>query len=288
MWAGVWGPCLALGVLCTSVEGLVTHAGLPPMADMTARLLLFPVAIVGTYVFSRVVAGKLRQQGREMHQLRTLAAYLESIGEEERSRLAREIDNDLAQPLVGLKIDLAWRARLAERQPGLRHTFKAMLSLVDGAIESVRRLHTQLRPGILDDLGLVAAIEWQTAEFQARTGLPCALVSIPDVDLDRERTTAGFRIFQQALGNVTLHTGTTRVGVRLERREQSILVTVEDDGAIATERELVAEEAIRLLRMEERARPVGGDVTITRRPGPGTSVTVRIPLPRADAPGSRV
>jgi signal transduction histidine kinase len=287
-WAGVWVPVLALGALCTSVEALVTHVGLPQTANVTARLLLFPVAIVGTYVSSRFVIGKVRQQGREMHRLRTLAAYLESIGEEERSQLAREIDDDLAQPLAGLKIDLAWAARHAEQQPGLRQTFSTMLSLVDTTIRSVRRIHSELRPGMLDDLGLVAAIEWQTQHFQARTGLRCALVSMPDVDLDRERTTAGFRIFQQALANVTLHAGATQVAVRLEQRERNLCVTVEDDGASATERVLGGEESIRLLRMQERARPFGGGVTINRRPGAGTSVTLRIPLPRDDAPRSGV
>jgi signal transduction histidine kinase len=287
-WAGIWIPILALGALCTSGEGLVTHVGLPPTANTTARLLLFPVVIVGTYLFSRFVFGKVRQQGREMHQLRALAAYLESIGEEERSQLAREIDDGLAQPLAGLKIDLAWAARLTDQQPGLRQTFRAMLSLVDAAIQSVRRIHSELRPGLLDHLGLVAAIEWQTQAFQARTGLPCALVSTPDLDLDRERTTAGFRIFQQALANITLHTGTTRVAIRLEQRDQNVFVTVEDDGTSATEPELAGGESVRVLRMQERALPFGGDVTINRRPGAGTSVTLRMPLQRADVPGSRV
>jgi two-component system, NarL family, sensor histidine kinase UhpB len=282
-WAGVWIPVLALGALCTSVEALVTHVGLPATANVTARLLLFPAAIVGTYVSSRFVVGKVRQQGREMHQLRTLAAYLESIGEEQRSQLAREIDDDLAQPLAGLKIDLAWVARHAELQPGLRQAFRAMLSLVDGAIQSVRRIHSELRPGMLDDLGLVAAIEWQTQQFQARTGLPCALASMPDVDMEPERTTAGFRIFQQALANVSLHTGVTRVRVRLDQREHDIFVTVDDDGSSTTARALGGEESIRLLRMQERARALGGAVTVNRRPGAGTSVTLRMPLPRADA-----
>jgi PAS domain S-box-containing protein len=224
-----------------------------------------------------------KQAERDLHasrqRLRALAAHLESVREEERSRVAREIHDELGQVLTGLKIDLAWVARFADPHPGLAQKTGDMLSLVDSAIHSVRRIHTELRPGMLDDLGLVAALEWQTQEFQARTGLTCRFGStVPDLELDRERATAIFRVFQQALANIALHAGTTQVSAHLAEEDGTIVLTVQDNGTSTNQEELTDGEAMGFIRMQERALLLGGDVTIDRPADSGTTLTLRMPL----------
>jgi PAS domain S-box-containing protein len=232
-----------------------------------------------------------KQAERELHgsrqRLRALAAYLESVREEERSRVAREIHDELGQSLTGLKIDLAWVARFADAHPGLSQKIGDMLSLVNAAIHSVRRIHTELRPGMLDDLGLIAALEWQTQEFQTRTGLRCDFdATVEDLSLERERTTAVFRVFQQALANIALHAGATRVSASLAEEDGGLVLTVEDDGTSTSREDLTSGEAIGFVRMQERALLLGGEVTIDRRAGSGTTLTLRMPL--AGLPGGRV
>jgi two-component system sensor histidine kinase UhpB len=153
-------------------------------------------------------------------QLRALAGRLQSVREEERIRVAREIHDELGQTLTGIKLELA---SLIRELPGdakqQLNRAESIMKLADETIQTVRRISTELRPGILDDLGLTAAVEWAAKDFQTRTGTKCQ-IDLPDADiaLDPERATALFRIFQEMLTNVARHADATQVDVRLAKR----------------------------------------------------------------------
>jgi len=221
------------------------------------------------------------QESRE--QLRALAAHLESVREEERTRMAREIHDELGQALTGLRIDLSWLAtKLQPQQAALADRIAGMREQVDGTIRTVRRLATELRPGVLDALGLVAAMEWQAQEFQARTGIRCEFVShVPDAELDREQSTALFRILQEALTNVARHAGASGVRTSLEGDADSLVLVVKDNGRGIAESEINSHKSLGLLGIRERVHLLGGSVCIVGSTGSGTTVTVKIPLRRS-------
>jgi signal transduction histidine kinase len=152
----------------------------------------------------------------------------------------------------------------------------------------VRRIASELRPSILDDLGLAEAIEWQTQQFQTRTGIPCccdcALQSIP---LGDQQSTAVFRIVQEALTNILRHAQATRVAVAVQEEDGALVLTVTDDGRGITEAEKLNRESLGLLGMRERAHLIGGCVDIVGVPGSGTTLHVRVPLAKAEPAGAR-
>ncbi len=219
------------------------------------------------------------EQRRSFEQLRVLAARIQTAREEERARVAREVHDELGQALTAIKIDLTALLpnMLAGPGAGLQRQ-QAIFRLLDGAIQSVRRIATDLRPGILDDLGLLAAIEWVVEEFQGRTGVE-GHVSLPKANLavDAERTTALFRILQVTLTNVARHAGATRVNVRLTKEGGDLLLEVRDNGGGIREEQLAANRSLGILEMRERAMILGGEFNISGTPESGTTVTVRIP-----------
>jgi len=219
------------------------------------------------------------EQRRSFEQLRVLAARIQTAREEERARVAREIHDELGQALTAIKIDLTALLpnTLAGPRTGLQRQ-QAIFRLLDEAIQSVRRIATDLRPGILDDLGLVAAIEWVVEEFQGRTGVE-SHVSLPKADLavDAERATALFRILQETLTNVARHAGATRVNVRLTKEDGDLLLEVRDNGGGIREEQLAVNRSLGILGMRERAMILGGEFNISGTPESGTTVTVRIP-----------
>jgi signal transduction histidine kinase len=212
-------------------------------------------------------------------ELRDLTSHLQTAREEERARVAREIHDELGQALTALKIDLSWLAkRLPGHLPGLVEKARSMSALIDEAIQDVRRVATSLRPRLLDDLGLPAAIEWQAQEFAARTGIDCRL-DLADRELvrDRDLATALFRIYQETLTNVARHAEATRVRVCLVEEPEAVVLSIMDDGIGITERELASPASLGLIGMRERALAWGGEVTVESASGQGTTVTVRIP-----------
>jgi signal transduction histidine kinase len=217
---------------------------------------------------------------RSREQLRNLAARLQSIREEERSRIAREVHDVLGQALTGIKMDARWiLARLPESQASLATRAKSMSDLIDSTILTVRRIASDLRPGILDNLGLVAAVEWQASEFQTRTGINCRVTNtLRDAAIAAESATAVFRIFQETLTNVARHAQATAVSVDLGEQEGRIVLQVADNGRGIDLGEVTQSKSVGLLGMRERAAILGGDLVISGAPGQGTSVVLSVPL----------
>ena len=217
-------------------------------------------------------------------QLRALMASLRSAKEQEGIRIAREIHDELGSALTSLRWDLEeidkTIAKVEDRSllPALRDKIGTMVSLIDTTMHVVRRISSELRPPILDDLGLAAAIEWQTQQFQARTGILCQYDGVGEhLDLDQEQATAIFRIFQEALTNVLRHAQATRVDVTLEEEGTDLVLQIRDNGRGITEDEQGGPPALGLLGMRERAHLIGGRVDFTGISGQGTTVTLRVP-----------
>jgi signal transduction histidine kinase len=221
------------------------------------------------------------EQLRQSHeQLRALSIYLQHIREEERIRISRAVHDELGQALTGLKIDLSWLgSKLPRKMEPLITKTREMTDHIDETIKTVRRISTELRPGILDHLGLVAAIEWQANEFQSRTGIQCKCgSSLRRTILEEELNTAFFRIFQETLTNIIRHANATRVEVRLAEVRNRLTLEVKDNGCGITHEQIANVHSIGLLGMRERAALLGGEVNIRGTPGRGTHVTVTIPL----------
>lgn len=213
-------------------------------------------------------------------QLRALAARLISIREEERARIAREVHDELGQVLTGLKMDVMWLGKhLGKEHKALREKTETMRQLIDSTVQVVRRIATGMRPEILDDMGLVAAIGWQAKEFQKRMGIRCR-VELPArrADPGSARSTAVFRIFQEILTNIARHARASSVGVRLEIFPEHLVLAVSDDGIGIAESAVHARESLGLLGMQERAQQFGGELRIDGLAGKGTTVTLRLPL----------
>ena len=219
-------------------------------------------------------------------QLRQLSARLQSIREEERTRIAREIHDVLGQQLTVLKLDIAW---LHKRLPGEAFTERTavLLSAVDETLQSVRKLATELRPGVLDDLGLIAAIEWQCREFEARTGIRCSMhTHIHDLACTHEISTAVFRIFQETLTNIMRHARASAIRISISIDDDILVLKVNDNGRGITQEEISNSRSLGLLGMRERISGVGGELRISGEPGRGTMVKLTIPLePKPGANG---
>ncbi|MGD2244935.1 MAG: PAS domain S-box protein [Candidatus Aminicenantes bacterium] len=215
-------------------------------------------------------------------QLRNLAAHLQSIREEERASVAREIHDELGQALTALKMDLSWLdKKLPEEQRPLLKKTKSMSQLIDSTIHIVQRLSAELRPGLLDDIGLFATIEWQAEEFQKRTGIVCELsVSSQKINLDQERSTAIFRIFQETLTNIARHANATKVRVNLVKKGRKLELTIKDNGKGITEEKISDPKSLGLIGIQERVHFFGGDIVIKGIRNKGTTITASIPLPQ--------
>ena len=218
-------------------------------------------------------------------QLQRLADGLLLAREEERTTIAREIHDALGQALTALRMDVAWIGRrLPDDMRATADKLRDMVALIDDTIVTVRRIATDLTPGILDDLGLAAAVEWQAQEFEQRTGIRCALRTMVDAArLDPLVSTAVFRIFQESLTNAARHSRASRVTVTLEHRDAELVLEVRDDGVGIAAADAANARSIGLAGMRERAQLAGGGCSIAGEPGAGTTVRVQIPRREAHA-----
>ncbi len=222
-------------------------------------------------------------------QLRALSARLEAVREEERTRVAQEIHDELGQMLTALKIDLDLlpkRIGGADAGPAaalLQKKLAAMSELAHTMIYSVRRICTELRPSVLDDLGLAAAVEWQAREFQRRCGIRCTFTCEPHtIAPDPTCSIVLFRIVQEALTNVARHARATSTSISLREDEDDLVLEIHDDGRGVTEAEVRSPQSLGLLGIRERARLLGGEVEFCGVPGRGTTLRVRIPHGEAE------
>jgi PAS domain S-box-containing protein len=227
---------------------------------------------------------------RSRAQLRSLADRLRKAREDERTSIARQIHDEMGQVLTALRLDVAWlEARIPREQTSLLDKCAMMARLIEATIGQIRTLATQLRPAVLDDLGLAAAIEWETQEFARRTGIPCTphlraeLAGVaPDRAIDL------FRILQEALTNVARHARAehveVRVGLTRKGKERELVLHVEDDGRGIRPEETADAHSLGLLGMRERALLWNGSVEVRPRAEGGTRVTVRLPLPAKGLP----
>jgi signal transduction histidine kinase len=229
-----------------------------------------------------------RKQGEEQlritsERLRKLSANLQSAREEEGTRIARELHDELGSTLTSLRWDLegvdktlsdsANRSKLQES----RKRIGAMIKLTDSVLQTVRRISSELRPQVLDDLGLAEAVEWQAGEFQARTGIVCHCdYPAAKLNLKQEHATAVFRILQEALTNVLRHAQATRVDIELREEMGKFVMTIADNGRGITDAEKSGDESLGLLGVRERAELIGGTVDIKGIEGSGTTITISV------------
>jgi signal transduction histidine kinase len=233
-----------------------------------------------------------RQQAEEelrtrSDELRALAARLQASREEERILISREIHDELGEALTTQKFGLSWlRDRLERRDKAeipWEQLFAKMDTLsahADATADRVRKLCAELRPSILDDLGLTAAIEWQAREFQTRTNIRCEVAAqdMEVADVGKEQATAVFRIFQEILTNVARHAHASKVWVSLKKTATKLILQVKDNGKGIADKEIVNQASLGILGMRERAMLLGGELVIHGKPARGTIVMVSIPL----------
>jgi len=220
---------------------------------------------------------------RSHEQLRNLSVHLENIREEERTRISRLIHDDLGQILAALKIDLSWMSsRMGENRQLLLKKIEGMSQLTDVAIGRVRSISTELRPGLLDDLGLVPAIEWLANEFENRTGVKCQLrLAMDGIPIGKEHTTAFFRVLQEALTNVALHSNASTVRINLRNQDGYGVLEIKDNGRGITQEQVCDSRSFGLMGMRERANLWGGDFKISGVRGKGTTVIFGIPFSKS-------
>ena len=227
-----------------------------------------------------VILRDVTERVRAQQERSAFAAAAHTIREEEKSKVARELHDELAQSLTALKMDTNWvRDNVAVAPQQALQKLDEMMVLIDGAVASTRRIASDLRPLLLDDLGLVPAIEWLAGNFSQRHGVACRLSVAEDLELQEPYATAVFRMVQESLVNVAKHAGATQVDVRVELRDGEILLKVSDDGKgfdVAAPRR---PGSLGLMGLHERAELLQGTVTLTSTPGAGTRVDIRMPLP---------
>jgi PAS domain S-box-containing protein len=211
--------------------------------------------------------------------LRELATHLQSVREEERTMIAHEIHDELAQVLTVLKIQLSLcEKKLNKDQESLREKLHSLSDMIDTSVESVQKISSKLRPGILDELGLIAAIEWQTEQFEKLTGIKCSLVLPADeINLGENKSTAVFRIFQETLTNIARHANATSTSISLLKNHTNICLEIHDNGKGISSEQIKNYKSLGIHGMEERALVFGGSVEIEGIPGKGTMVKVEIP-----------
>jgi two-component system sensor histidine kinase UhpB len=228
-------------------------------------------------------------------QLRALSASLQSAREQEAARIAHQIHDDMGGVLTGLRWELEAMKKMLEEPTNswplkavMQEKLATMLGLTDTTIDVVRRIASELRPSILDDLGLMEAVEWQTQQFQARTGIECRCdCTLSSIPLGEVESTSVFRIVQEALTNIIRHAQATQVSVTMTIEHETFMVTVNDNGRGISQEEILSRASLGLLGMQERAHLIGGRMEIAGVKDAGTTLHVRVPLARANSAGAK-
>ena len=227
-----------------------------------------------------VVASRTQDLVQAKEQYRNLSNQIQQVREEEKSRIAREVHDQLGQELTALKIDaIQLGKKLAAGQTDLKSKIESMTQTIDETIKSVQHIATELRPPILDAFGICEAISWQANEFQKRHGLKFDLkLSQSQVEIDKSLQTSLFRVFQEAVINILRHANASQVKVNMSYEKRNLIFIIEDNGIGIKKRDLESPESLGLIGIKERVYPWDGQVNFEGPPGKGTIVTVTIPL----------
>ncbi|HMO61217.1 MAG TPA: PAS domain S-box protein [Ferruginibacter sp.] len=222
------------------------------------------------------------QLQKSYEQIRQLAAHLEDIREEERRNMAREIHDELGQQLTGLNMYISWLYKKIQPQDTeIKEKFASTTALLDETVKMVRRISTKLRPSMLDDLGLIAAIEWQSNEFEKRSGIKTEFVNLTgSIRIPGPIATGLFRIYQESLTNVARHAAATVIHSSLELNEDTLILSITDNGKGFVLDEIGSKNTLGLFGMKERTMMMGGHYEINTTTGSGTTVKVSVPLAR--------
>ena len=222
----------------------------------------------------------ISEKVKTQKELRDLATHLQNVREEERTRIAREIHDELGQQLTGLKMQISWLSKkISTENHEISNKMKDALFLIDDTVKTVRRIATQLRPSMLDDLGLVSAIEWQSDEFQKRFHIKSEIENnIGNLSLNSEKSTAIFRIFQESLTNVLRHSKATQIKTTLSLENTELVMKISDNGIGFDENEIYKKKSLGILGMKERTIMLGGSYQISSKENEGVIVLVKLPL----------
>jgi PAS domain S-box-containing protein len=238
--------------------------------------------IAGHFGIQRDVTDRylsVEQVRASSQQLRALAARLQQVREEERTAIAREIHDELGQALTALKLDIAWMKDRLPRDHDFRVQCASIMQQVDGTLCAVRRIVTALRPSVLDELGLAAALEWQCQVFESRTGIEVAMeVSVDGGAIPDELGSSAFRILQESLTNVARHAQARRVAIKLVQTAELLTLSVADDGIGISPERMEGTASLGLIGMRERALACGGEFSISQQAEGGTTVLLAVPL----------
>jgi signal transduction histidine kinase len=308
-WRGGLGPGILASVLATGALAYFFVEPLQSLAvDGLGSVLRLAVFLFVASMMGGAAALKQRAESDEREQrahlemrvrertleleaattqLRALAASLEATREEERLRLSREVHDVLGSALTGMKMDVARLRKRAGLSAEADASLESLSADLDQMVTVVRRIASDLRPSVLDDLGLAAAVEWQLEEFSRRTGLEVQLAAEPTADvLAPEVATAVFRVFQEALTNIARHAQATRVEVNIAAQSGALRVQIRDDGCGFELQSAAQRRTFGLVGMRERMRLLAGHIVIHSRPGQGTRVDIHVPVTAPPAAGA--
>jgi PAS domain S-box-containing protein len=213
-------------------------------------------------------------------EIQKLTGYLQNIREEERTLIAREIHDVIGQQLTAMKMDASWVKKKTIADEQISERLAGLISLIDETIKTVRRISSELRPVMLDDLGLGPALEWQTSEFEKNTGIRSKFTNLlEEEELDRNLATNVFRIYQEALTNIARHSGATEVQTVLELKDGMLHLSIKDNGVGFDPKEVKKKKSLGLVGMKERARMFEGQLSFETNHPSGTNIELNIPLP---------
>ncbi len=289
---GTWGTMIAL-VMVSAQALLGAHQGTGFFADDIAatQLTNYWLYMMILSVVGMALATYFAEHNLAERQLRDLSAHLQNVREEEKAGIAREIHDDLGGTLTAIKMEIYWLARglpAGKESVPLLERIESMSQLLDNAVGVTRRVITELRPTILDDLGLLAAIEWQAAQFRKRTGIECRVSCTEDKgNLDKRRSIALFRIFQEALTNIARHSGASSVEAEFRHGGEAVALSISDNGCGMAGGHVIAPTSHGIRGMFERVGQLGGKIRFENLPGGGLNVAVALPLSANNQEGER-
>ena len=250
---------------------------------LKSNLKRLPSAVINAMEKSKMISEKVlaEQELKESYeQVRRLASHLQDIREEERAFMAREIHDELGQQLTALKLDISWMTlKLGDTDIAIQEKILSMEKMINVSLKTVKKLATELHPALLDKLGIIEAIKWQSREFEKRTDIKIAL-TLPEemVTLPGKTAIALFRIYQESLTNILRHAGAANVSCMLKIKNDELIFTIKDDGIGFDISGIEKKQSLGLLGMKERTVMIGGKYEIISDPGKGTAVLVTLPV----------